>query len=163
MKKNDICKGRIYWDGKSGIREVLDTGLYKFYEGVADEDGLVFLCHHAMTAADIGKQRQMTRVSFAAWAREEVPPAELESRLLGFEAEKVLKHLTPTQRQYLASSDEGLSTSDLIQCHQEEHRLALACQKKGLFEDVPASVQKDSFFELKFTPLGLAVLNKVRG
>lgn len=164
MKKSQIGKGRFYSDGKEGVREVLDEGPeYKLYNGVEDDDCLIYRCLSARNASDIGKERNSTRTAFATWAKLEIPAAEVQEFLLNLQAGKVAAKLTAPQRAFLLTFPDDISERDLIECPREEFRVAASCRVKGIITNMPERLgSKELFFEVEPSPLGLAVLSRVR-
>lgn len=165
MKKSQIGKGRFYSDGKVGIREVLDEGpQYKLYEGVEDDDCLRYRCLSAKSASDIGQEQNSTRTSFAAWAKLEIPSAEVQAHLLGLQAEKIAGKLTEPQRAFLLTFDSDLTEGDSVECTRKEFRTAMICREKGIIAKMPDRLEADErYFDVNFSPLGLAVLARTLG
>lgn len=165
MKKSQIGKGRFYSDGKVGIREVLDEGpQYKLYEGVEDDDCLRYRCLSAKSASDIGQEQNSTRTSFAAWAKLEIPSAEVQAHLLGLQAEKIAGKLTEPQRAFLLTFDSDLTEGDSVECTRKEFRTATICREKGIIAKMPDRLEADErYFDVNFSPLGLAVLARTLG
>jgi hypothetical protein len=165
MKKSQIGKGRFYSDGKVGVREVLDEGpQYKLYEGVEDDDCLLYRCLSAKSAPDIGREQNSTRTSFAAWAKLEIPSAEVQAHLLGLQAEKIVGKLTEPQRAFLRTFDGDLTEGDSVECTREQFRTASICREKGFIAKMPDRLKADErYFDVNFSPLGLAVLARTLG
>ncbi|MBM5458643.1 hypothetical protein H8F21_13820 [Pseudomonas sp. P66] len=163
MKKADIAVGRFYTDGKGGLREVLAEGpQYKLYQGVADEDCLRYKSYVSAGGLEAGSENNSTRVSFASWAKVEIPAERVEQWLVDRQAVSVAKKLTAPQRAFLSAFDHDLNLTSHISCSREELRAAKACRDKGLVAEMPDTLQKGiDDFELTFTMLGIAVLKRV--
>ncbi|CAI9911999.1 TPA: hypothetical protein L4F62_004126 [Pseudomonas aeruginosa] len=163
MKKAEIGKGRYYSDGKIGLREVLDEGpQYKLYDGVEDDDCLRYRCLNAKAATDIGQESSSTRTSFAAWAKAEIPAEEVQAHLLKLQAKKIARKLTEPQRLFLLTFDSDLTEGDGVECARSEFRAAASCREKGIIASMPDKLDVgDRYFDVNFSPLGLAVLESV--
>lgn len=164
MKKSEIGKGRFYTDGKLGVREVLDEGpQFKLYEGVEDDDCLRYRTLNAKSSTDTGES-SCTRVAFAAWAKTELDASEVETHLTQLQATKLAKKLTAPQRAFLEGFDQVNSVTTAVECQRSEYRVAISCQKHGIIDQLPNHLRTaDCTFEVTFTPLGIAVLEKVQG
>lgn len=163
MKKSEIAVGRVYTDNKGGLRQVLAEGpQYKLYEGVNDLDCLRYKAlawKGPLASASENAESNSTRVSFAAWAKAEVPTAEVAAWLLSNNAALVARKLTAPQRNFLSTFDDDLNPTSLISVSREEFRLAKACRDKGLVAEMPGSLKADDHdFEMRFNELGIAVL-----
>lgn len=163
VKKTDIGVGRFYTDGKAGLREVLAEGpQFKAYEGVSDDDCLRYKPHVSSGGIPAGTETNITRISFAAWAKAEVLPADVGQWLINHQSIAIVKKLTPVQRAFLATFDRDLNLTSSISCHRDEFRPAKSCLGKGLVSEMPNSLSKGvDDFELIFSSLGLAVLKRV--
>ena len=160
MKKTEIGKGRFYSDGKLGLREVLDEGpQYKLYDAVSDVDCLRYRVLNAQSSFATEQQGNMTRTSFATWAKHEIPADQVQAFLIDLQATKILGKLTEPQRVFLKEFDPDLTVGDSIECSRKEFRAAVSCREKGLIAEMPAQLQaNERFYDVKFTVLGLAVL-----
>lgn len=160
MKKADIGKSRVYSDGKLGLREVVDQGpQYNTYSRTSDDDCLRYRVLNAHSALDVGQESNMTRTAFATWAKHEIPADQVEGFLIDLQAAKILGKLTQIQREFLRTFDLDLKTTDSSQCARPEFRAAVACREKGLITEMPERLQAgERYFDVNFTPLGLAVL-----
>jgi len=163
MKKAEILAGRIYSDGKSGVRQVLAEGsAYKYNPSCEDEDCLRYRCLHSSVGMEIGLESNMTRTAFAAWAKREIPAAEVTAFLRGLQATKIVKKLSQTQLAFLRDFDSDLTETTLVECHRDELRAAKACRDKGLIRDMPDKLGKyDRAFDVTFSALGLEVLARI--
>ena len=163
MKKSEIGKGRIYSDGKAGLREVLDVGpQYKLYEAVQDCDCLRYRCLGAKVATEIGKGANSTRTAFAAWAKVEIPAAQVHLYLIRLQTEKVAGKLSEPQRQVLRTFDSDLVVGASVECPRAEYRVAKACFEKGIITEIQLDAGA-KWFDVSFTPMGLSVLAQVLG
>jgi hypothetical protein len=74
MKRDLIIPGKSYTDGKGGVRRVVDIGpQYKLYERQIATDCLRFkVVAKKRGPLILGSEYNCTRLSFAAWAKEEV-------------------------------------------------------------------------------------------
>jgi hypothetical protein len=74
MKKSEIVLGGHYSNGKEGrghsVRKVIDEGpQYKLYSAVTDTDCIRY---RVIEGRGKGREGNMTRAAFAAWAKERV-------------------------------------------------------------------------------------------
>lgn len=78
MKKSEIVVGGIYGNGKGRIRRVVAEGDYKLYAGQMDCDCLEYeiINDGTMRNRAAGSVGRMTRVRFAAWAKERMNDVE---------------------------------------------------------------------------------------
>lgn len=164
MKKSEIHVGRFYTEGRGGLRQVLAEGpQYKMYPGVSDDDCLRYKAVRSSGGpVAAGTEANITRVSFAAWAKTEIAASAVDQWLVDHEAIDVAKKLTAVQRTFLESFDRDLNLTSHIDCPREEYRVAKACRDKGLVSEMPETLYKThSSFEVVFTALGIAVLRVV--
>jgi hypothetical protein len=160
MKKSEIKKGGFYSDGKLGVREVLDEGAqYKLYDAVTDTDCLRYRVLSGQAGSPNEQHGNMTRTSFATWAKAEIPAEQVERFLIDLQATKILGKLTEPQLVFLKGFDSDLTTTESSECGRSEFRAAVACRDKGLIAEMPASLApNEKYFDVVFTELGLAVL-----
>lgn len=163
MRKSEIQKGKFFTDNKNGLREVLDVGpQYKRYDSVEDDDCLLYRVHCARIAADVGSENPSTRVSFAAWAKEEVPADEVQAFIQHQRAMQIASKLSETQRLFLETFDRDLDEGSSIECTREEFRVAKACREKGLINDMPDKLTSECrHFDVKLSQLGISVIEAV--
>jgi len=106
MRLQDIRVAGIYFDGKSGVREVVSldahegTLVYKILAAKVEFEqdhvpGTMRSC--------IGGTSRCDAVSLAKWAKEEVLPAQLPALLARLAARKL--RLTPTEKTFLGNLD----------------------------------------------------------
>jgi len=163
MKKSEIGKGRIYSDGKAGLREVLDMGPhYKLYDTVQDTDCLRYRCLGAKVATEVGQGANSTRTAFAAWAKVEIPAAQVHLHLIRLQADKVAGKLSEPQRQFLRTINSDLVAGESVECPRAEYRVAKACFEKGIITEIQLVAGAKSF-DVSFTPMGHTVLAQVLG
>lgn len=75
MKKAEIVKGGVYSNGKGRIRKVVAVGAeYVLYDGQAETDNLRYEVVHDESKKNrtAGEQGNITRTSFASWAKEKM-------------------------------------------------------------------------------------------
>lgn len=75
MKKSEIVVGGVYSNGKGRVRKVVAEGPeYVLYEGQAETDNLRYEVINDGTKKNksAGEQGNITRTSFAAWAKEKL-------------------------------------------------------------------------------------------
>ena len=76
MKKSEIMVGRIYTNGKGAYRKVLSAGSnFPLFSGQFDHDTLRYAQVIERKAGLIrGDNSNITRASFASWAKSELRP-----------------------------------------------------------------------------------------
>jgi hypothetical protein len=160
MKRSEIKKGGFYSDGKQGLREVVDEGpQYKLYDAVSDSDCLLYRVLNGQAGSPNEQHGNMTRTSFATWAKHEIPADQVQGHLINLQSTRILGKLTEPQRVFLMGFDSDLTTTESSECERAEFRAAVACRDKGLIAEMPASLApNEKFFDVVFTELGLAVL-----
>lgn len=127
MKPQEIHVGRIYHDGKVGLREVFNIGgLFVSYRLLAGKLTRQQRLH--------GVDRTITLAAFAVWAKVEISPVEAHV-LLNLQAAKI--KLTPEESMYidcLLSDPTHLPYTDgRYVLYGQNHGCALAgLEKKGL-------------------------------
>lgn len=73
MKKHEIVVGKSYSNGKGRIRKVIAEGpQYVYYGGQGDRDCIRYetIADGRRVGSEVGKRSNMTRASFAEWAKE---------------------------------------------------------------------------------------------
>jgi len=162
MRIEDIRVGGLYTDNKQGIREVLEIGPHVRTSG-ADPDavGVIYRIHAAAKQPEIGTIHDVELKSLASWARSQISKIEMNAFILQQSALRVHKRLTPAQKEFLSSFDSDTGPKDDVDCDLRELRVAKACFEKGLLRALPAPAKADRYFDVRFSPLGLAVLKLV--
>lgn len=151
MKRTDIAVGRIYSDGKLGVRQVLSI----------DQEKVQFTTLAAAQATNI-RDATMLLGSFASWAAEVIEPEALDTHMLCLQAGKLVPKLTATQVEFFESIDEVLNTTTEIECQRHEWRTARDCLKKGFVGLIPEKLKpNEGTFEVTLTALGVQILRLV--
>lgn len=160
MKKSEIKKGRFYSDGKLGLREVVDEGpQFKLYENVSDVDCLRYRVLSDQSSTAIQQQNNMTRTSFAAWAKSEIPAEQVHEHLIKLGAQKLVKKLTSPQRAFLLSVGKNVSQGESVERARSDFRVAYACWEKFIVSLMPVELfASEKFFKVSFTELGIVVI-----
>lgn len=163
MRKSEIQKGKFFTDHKNGLREVLDVGpQYTLPNRSEDDDCLLYRVHCARVAAEVGSEKSSTRMSFAAWAKEEVPTDEVQAFIQHQRAMQIASKLSETQRLFLETFDRDLDEGSSIECAREEFRVAKACREKGLINEMPDKLTSECrHFDVKLSLLGISVIEAV--
>ncbi|MFU5275017.1 hypothetical protein ACM7YY_09835 [Pseudomonas aeruginosa] len=165
MKADQIKVGSTYSDQKMGLRRVLEIGAHLQTSGLLDDAvGVRYQVLMASKEPYVGTESSMELKSFASWAKAEVPEAEVQSHVLNIQAEKMAGKLTESQRLFLLTFVGDLTEGDSIECTRKEFRAAMACRHKGIIGKMPDQLEPDErYFDVSFTPLGLAVLAHTLG
>lgn len=165
MKADSIKLGGTYSDERFGLRRVLEIGPHIKTLGMhSDAVGVRYEVLMAIKGVDVGTQSSMELKSFATWAKAEIAAADVQAHLTALKGIKVADKLTAPQRAFLQTFDVDLAEGDSVECARSEFRVAVACREKGLISSMPDRLDKhDKFFDVQFTPLGLAVLSNVLG
>lgn len=75
MRKSEIIVGKTYGNGKGRARKVIAEGVeYVLYDGQGETDNLRYEIIHDGSKKNrtAGEQGNITRTSFATWAKEEI-------------------------------------------------------------------------------------------
>jgi hypothetical protein len=165
MKADLIKAGRIYSDQKQGLRRVLEIGAsIRTCGKIDDAVGVRYEVLAASKEPYVGTKSSMELKSFASWAKCEIPTEDVTAHLTKLQAEKVAGKLTEAQRNFLLTFDGDLTEATAVECSRKEFRVAAACQGKGIIGEMPESLDpRLRCFDVRFTPVGLAVLAVVQG
>lgn len=138
MKKNDITPGRLYTDGKLGLRQIIsiddDTASYVLLAAKADKE---YCWKQEATVSLLDKTYTCQLASFATWAKQAIPIAHESIVLCVNGAARV--HLTKGERDLLAEHDNLVfSSSQFITrkirlCNK---KTASLCEKDLLFPTI---------------------------
>ena len=104
MKKIEIVIGGYYFDGKRGVRRVIDGGVqFKLYDEQVDDDCVQFRVLHSAKRHDPDVDGDglgvCTRSSMASWAKARIGDAIVPQLLAALEQERI--KLTPTEQRLL--------------------------------------------------------------
>lgn len=162
MRLKSIRVGELYTDNKQGIREVLEIGQHICTYGTdPNAMGVRYRVLASAKQPDVGSVSEVELKSLASWAQSQISQIEMEAFILQQSALRVHKRLTPAQKGFLSSFDGDTGPKDAVVCDLRELRVAKACFEKGLLSALPAPSKADRHFDVRFSPLGLAVLKLV--
>ena len=86
----------------------------------------------------------------------------MQAHLLKLQAKTIARKLTEPQRLFLLTFDSDLTEGDGVECARSEFRAAASCREKGIIASMPDKLDVgDRYFDVNFSPLGLAVLESV--
>lgn len=134
MKVNQILIGRIYTDGKSGIREVThlgghhsDDSLRVTYNILAARHENKYDYHSTGRTCVIGESSSCEISSFASWAKTSLSKAECDAKLVDLAALKL--KLPPGERDFMQSlGDQHVNCA--ISFTEDEKRAARGDKKR---------------------------------
>lgn len=170
MRKQDIVKGGIYWDGNMGVRQILDIGpQYRVYSHRADRDCVQFQvlsdCKHGVRRSkfDEASIRTSARQSFATWAESRLEGDAALAQVMESIHAKCLRLRAPVAEAILDAASQH-SSDKLARRHVSvahvDAELLDQLRRMGLVEPGNASGQRVR--NLMFTSLGIKVVERLR-
>lgn len=141
MKQQDLEVGCVYWDGKLGVRKLLERkGESITYQVLAAKvesehryDELGRLCE---SRSLIGESSTCLDTSFLSWARHKMTAEAGEALVLRLRASRL--KLSPAQRTLMVSLATQCDDAEVrdgkisILIERDERRAASGCEEKGL-------------------------------
>jgi hypothetical protein len=159
MKHTEIQVGGVYFDGKQGVRRVLDEGA-PLTEGRASLE-TDCIRYEALGPAMDGMRKVCSRESLATWAQVEVPPAAVEALLTVLHARHL--RLRPDESELLLrlnAAQHGQPRAQSLQ--RRETRAARSLKVKGaIFLIEPSGLSPGLMARL--SPLGEQVVHRLKG
>ena len=157
MKVQEIQVGRVYHDGKLGLREVVALEgspicvRYRILSAKIEREH----DRHGNEVVLVGAEREVTLQAFAAWAKASYDAQAGAQILLGLKASKI--KLSPGEVAYLASVraetlGAPINAGTLVTYDHTEGRAVAGLQKKGM-------VRRVGVGEIEVLELGAARIN----
>lgn len=158
MKQQEIQVGRIYHDGKAGLREVVaieaPVGVrYRLLAAKVEQE----FDRHGVAKSVLGVESAVTLAAFAAWAKEGYDAQEGDKVLLRMRAAKI--KLSPGEIAFMESvkkeMQDGPCTAGMLASYDHtEGRAVAGLEKKGL-------VRRFGGGEVELLALGAARINAI--
>lgn len=157
MRANDIQIGRVYHDGKVGLRQVVAIEgapirvRYRILSAKTEREFDIF----GKEVPLVGTERCVTLSAFAAWAKASYDEQEAARILLGLKAAKI--KLSPGEAAYLASVraetlGAPINAGTLVSYDHTEGRAVAGLEKKEMVRRVGSG-------EVEVLALGAARIN----
>lgn len=161
MSLKDILAGRIYFDDKLGLREVVEVAgapvrvRYRLLAAKIEHQWVYGDVGQASTKQSlIGTESTVTLEAFASWAKHSYDTSEKEALLLQVQAKRL--KLSAGEVAFMASVRSELgktaSVGTLVSYDHTEGRAVAGLQRKGLLTKLPGG-------EVQLLALGVARLD----